>query len=308
MGAACAPAGSRAPRVPSEAVRTVVFGAGRSAIPYIEPHAKEKARLFARINRDRAAAGLAPVAYSLRAAKAGDDFCLDAARQGSVGHWDLAGRAPYLRYAEAGGVDMSSENFASETHSPGPIATPIERLLLVAHERFMAERPPLDGHRQTVLDPHATHVGIGAAVVGGEFRMTEEFVREVMAWVEIPAGPLPAGSSAWFVAKLPGGWSVAGVDVGYEPPPRPISLAEAASRGSYAFPRAVRHLRPTLPAPLRYAEGGGGDFGVSGAGVFRIAVPLASGPGQYYVLVYAGPGSVLGARLSPCTGALIRAE
>lgn len=37
--------------------------------------------------------------------------------------------------------------------------------------------PPRDGHRRTILNPDYTHVGIGFAVAGGEFRLTEEFTR-----------------------------------------------------------------------------------------------------------------------------------
>ena len=44
---------------------------------------------------------------------------------------------------------------------------------------MMAEKPPDDGHRQAILDPLWTHVGIGVALEGGEFRMTEEFTRHV---------------------------------------------------------------------------------------------------------------------------------
>ena len=42
---------------------------------------------------------------------------------------------------------------------------------------MMIEKPPHDGHRRTILDPHATHVGIGLAWEKGEFRIAQEFVR-----------------------------------------------------------------------------------------------------------------------------------
>ena len=81
-----------------------------------------------------------------------------------MGHWDLSGRAPYDRYADAGGVDWSGENFSGTLRRGDPFhADELVGLLLEAHARMMAERPPADGHRRTVLDPDWTHVGFGAA-------------------------------------------------------------------------------------------------------------------------------------------------
>lgn len=288
-------------------VPTAVRGPGRQSIGWSEPFAVEKAALLHRINAERRAAGVPPLAYSLLAAKTGDDFCLDAALSRSTGHWDLAGRAPYLRFALAGGVDAHAENFASRTQEPGPITEPLGRLLLESHERFMAERPPDDGHRRTVLDPQWTHVGIGAALVGGEFRMTEEYVRQVLEWVEVPDGPVPAGRHAPFAAKLPAGWSVGGVEVSYEPPPSPISRSEAARRGAYGYPAAIRTYRPELSRGLTYADGDRGNFPVRG-GVIRLRVPLTSGPGNYYVHVYAAEGPAFGVKLTSVSAGLLRAE
>ena len=113
-------------RVPPARGRTDPDGAdrsgpGESALPGHERDAK--AALLARINADRAAAGAPPVAVDPVAAKAGDAFCLDAARTDVMGHWDVAGRAPYDRYADAGGVDWHGENF-SGTSRRGDDLTP----------------------------------------------------------------------------------------------------------------------------------------------------------------------------------------
>lgn len=309
LASGCGGSGAERPSSPPAAkVPTVLHRAGRQALPYREPYAMEKAELLATINAERAKAGAPPLAYSPRAAKAGDLYCLDAATRGSVGHWDLDGRPPYLRFALAGGVDAHAENFASQSQQPGPLTTPVRELLQAAHARFMAERPPDDGHRRTVLDPQWTHVGVGAALVGGEFRMTEEFVREVLEWVEVPAGPLLAGAFAPFGAKLPPGWNVGGVEVSYEPAPGPISRAEAARRGAYGYPETVLRLRPTPPVGTRYPEGDRGAFSVSASGTFRLLVPLASGPGSYYVHVYAAQGPAFGVRLTSVSAARIEAR
>ena len=304
--AACSGA-SRVAEFPPE-VPTVRLGAGRADVPYDEPFAREKRALLRKINAERRDAGLGPVEYSLRAARAGDAFCRDEAAGLFSGHWDLSGRPPHLRWAEAGGVDQHAENSASETRTPGPIVTPVGQLLQDAHARMMAEVPPDDGHRRTVLDPRWTHVGIGAALSGGEFRMTEEFVREVADWVEIPARPLPAGAIAPFAAKVPAGWTVALVGVSFEPFPKPMTAREISSRRRYGMAEPYRRILSLPGAGMTWEGGEKGEFAVSPAGEFRVGVPLDRGPGDYWVLVFASKGLFTGRGLTPCTAARIRAE
>jgi hypothetical protein len=285
----------------------VTHGRDRGAIAYREREPEAKTALLLKINEERVAAGVAPLEYDLVGAKAGDDFCAESARTGSVGHWDVEGRAPYLRWALAGGVDHHAENLASVSRTGFAIRDSAKALLLDAHARMMAETPPDNGHRQTVLSPLYTHVGIGLAVVGGEFRMTEEYSRRVAEWIAVPEGPVPAGTLAPFALKLPSGWNPGVVEIAYEPAPKPLSLQEIARRGAYEYPRTVTRLFPMLPSNLRWASGDRGDFPVNGDRL-DIKVPLTSGPGHYYVLVYAGRGETSGKPLSPMTGALIVAE
>jgi uncharacterized protein YkwD len=190
-GTACAPLRRRdAPPLP----RVLRLGPERTRFAYDDPRAPEKRALFQRINRDRVLHGVAAVEYDPRAALVGDLFCLDGALSGSWGHWDLQGRAPYLRWGLAGGVDFHAENAAAWSADGGRLDTPLTDILISSHESMMAETPPADGHRRTVLDPHWTHVGIGIGAVGGQFRMTQEFTRVGFEWIEIPAEPVPAGT------------------------------------------------------------------------------------------------------------------
>jgi hypothetical protein len=173
-----------------------------------------------------------------------------------------------------------------------------------AHARMMAEQPPDDGHRQTVLNPIWTHVGIGVALVGGEFRMTEEYSRRVARWVEIPSTPVPAGGTAAFAAQLPSDWAVGAIEVAFEKTPEPLSAREISARRSYRYPPPVSRLLPVPEGGLRYPDGSRSDFRVTN-GRFDVRIPLFAGPGNYYVLVYAGRGTAFGRRLSSITGALI---
>ncbi len=307
MAAACgAPPPAPAPEVPVGVAR---YGADRDEVRYEERAALAKRRLLRRLNADRAASGAPPLAYDLLAAKVGDDFCLDAVRGGFVGHWDPAGRPPYLRWALAGGVDFHAENVGSVSRKGWNVAEgEIAALLLDLHERMMAERPPDDGHRRALLDPAWTHVGIGVASAGGELRMSEEFVRRVAEWVEIPSRTLPSGTDAVVRAQLPQGWSIGSLTVVFDPPPAPLSAGEIDRRGGYGFPGPFVTLRPALPPRLHYTDGSAGDFSVVDGRV-EARIPLSKGPGSYYVLLYAEPGpSTPGRRLAPVLAPRITAR
>jgi uncharacterized protein YkwD len=289
-------------------VRLVRRGPDRAETAYSERAPEAKVALLARINADRAAAGVPPVAYDLVAAKAADAFCLDTARTHVMGHWDLAGRAPYDRYADAGGVDWSGENFSGTSRTGGAFPdAELTGLLLEAHGRMMAERPPDDGHRRNVLDPDWTHVGIGVALVAGEFRMTEEFTRHVVDWVELPAQRVRAGREAPVAVRLPKGWTLAAVEIAHERFPSPLTAKEIARRRAYAFPPASQRILPVLPSTFHYVDGSRGEVAVSN-GLVRVNVALLSGPGSYWVLVYAAPGEAEGRTLSPLTAIRIMAD
>lgn len=294
-----------APAAPAKGM--VRYGPDRASIPYAEKHAAAKAALLAKINTERKAAGLRALAYDLLAAKVGDEFCEDAAVRGTNGHWDTRGRAPYQRWGEAGGVDYHSENFSAHSRFGEPFGEPVESLLLSSHASMMAERPPNDGHRRTVLDPIWTHVGIGASRIGGEFRMTEEYSREVAEWVDAPAGVQAAGTTVRVTVKLPRAFTAGPVEVAYEKRPSPLSPAQIARRGGYGYPQTIRRLFPKLGAGAVWEGGGHGDFDVT-AGRADVKVALDAGAGNYYILLYAGEGEISGKRLSPATAVLIRAE
>jgi cysteine-rich secretory family protein len=281
-------------------------GPERTRIDYDDALAADKRALLERINRDRAAAGVPPVRYEPRAALVGDRFCFDAARAGSWGHWDVEGRAPYLRWALAGGVDYESENVAAYTVSSGRIDRPLRDLLFESHDTMMAERPPHDGHRRTILDPLFTHVGIGMAAAGGEFRMTEEFTRVAFEWIELPAGPLRPGDRARFAGLPLPGWEVDLVEIRFEPPPHALSVAELRRRGSYRLPPVVQTLRPRLPEGGRYETGDRGQFPVE-QGRVEIAFPVEQ-RGHYFVVCYLRTKGGGREAMSPGTIALVTAS
>lgn len=119
------------------------------------------------VNRDRKAAGLAPVVLDEAASKAGLRHARDMASKGFTGHVGSDGSVPEQRYTESGGSDFVQENaaclFDLVERKLDPKPTFDAAKLGALHEMFMAEKPPNDGHRRNVLNPVHNRVGIGVA-------------------------------------------------------------------------------------------------------------------------------------------------
>jgi uncharacterized protein YkwD len=290
--AACA-LGGGAPSHP-----LVRVGPNRLELPYEERLTADKRALFERINRDRLRHGAPAVAWEPRAALMGDAFCLDNALTGAFGHWDLQGRAPYLRWGLAGGVDYHAQNAASWSLAWAHLEGPFAELLLQSHESMMAEIPPDDGHRRLILDPAFTHLGIGLAVVGSQLRLTEEFTRVAFEWVAVPPHPLAAGSVASVRGRALPGWEVGLAEVRFEPPPQPLTLLAVRSRRSYGYPPAVRTLYPTL---------GRDDLVVRHNREVGVRFSLDQGAGHYFVLYYVRRAGDRRTPWIPATAALVTA-
>ena len=157
-----------------------------------DPYYNTRMALVGRVNRNRAAVGLSAVEFDTFSSIVADHHCQEMAGAKFLSHWNQRGLLPYHRYHLAGGRDHVQENLSRITVISGsraPIGTQPEDLLqnlAEAHDRQIAETPPLDGHRRNILDPAHTHMGVGLAVVEGEFAMAEEFVNRYVLLKELP--------------------------------------------------------------------------------------------------------------------------
>jgi uncharacterized protein YkwD len=250
------------------------------------------------INHDRVANGLTPVALDPRASAMADDYCREQIRNGTTGHFGVDGLTPYMRYSFAGGNDGVSENAAAWSASYHFSDRALYDMIQRSERAMIGERPPHDGHRRTILDPSATHVGIGLAWQRGEFRLTQEFIRHYVDWTR----PLPrtVGENERITgsARPLGGYKVEAVSVHFEPLPKPLTPAAANAIDNYSLPerrhdylprlRTYRQKRGDAVYEVReqYADGRRGDFTVADDGTFTFNVPFADGPGVYTVVVW----------------------
>lgn len=237
------------------------------------------------INRDRALYNLPPVQLDLEASGIGDDYCRAQIRNGTTGHYTTDGVAPYARYSFAGGNDAVSENAAAWSASYKFSDRALYEMARRSQDAMMAEAPPNDGHKKTMLDPHATHVGIGLAWEGGEFRLVQEFVRRYIDWTrELPRHAY-ADQTVLFGGRPLPGVSVEGITVHHEPLPQPIAATTASAISTYSLPEKRREYVPRFRTQgISLARRG--DFALRNDGSFSFTVPFPDGPGLYTVVVW----------------------
>lgn len=262
-----------------------------------EPWVEAKRQVLDAVNAARRNAGLAPVAWDRVLERAGDAFCARLVEESTVGHVAADGVPPYLRYVLAGGNGFHRQNVGALDSTGEVDPTDLGEISLELLASMLAEQPPDDGHRETILDPIATHLGVGVAVGDGAVRVSHEFAaRRVVEWSSPPAAARPLT-----VLRLGGAvdppLEVAAVEVLWEPLPaeRPV---DAGPVRVYGYPPSRAMF--TVPAHPRMSPGAGGVETLSTGTRGRFAFTWRTGPteGVELLIVWAGRRHS-GARLEP---------
>jgi uncharacterized protein YkwD len=244
------------------------------------------------INRDRAAHGLRPLQLDPIASAVAQRFSERQIADQTIGHFTLDGVPPYMRYSFAGGNDGMSENSVAWSASYDFTDSMIPDLISRSHATMMSQRPPRDGHRKALLEPHATHAGIGLAWKEGEFRLTEIFVRRNIRWTrEIPR--VARLSDRLVVSgQVREGLSVRAASVYFEPFPRPMKREVVNALEDYALPKNRRDfpVEDSLSQSVFVRIAGGdpapGRLHLRGNTSFSFGVPFDRGPGVYTVAIW----------------------
>jgi len=198
------------------------------------PEDPVKLGVWKRINADRAAGGLAPVAWDEAAARVADAFCARQIQEQTRGHFLLNGLPPYARMALAGVFGMDAENVVAWTTTGANFEDTPLQLALAGQQGMMAEKPPNDGHRRTILDPEATHVGVGWAQGSGRFRMSQEFLVRHLARLTLEQS---ASNPATVLVKgqTRSDFQFAFVTLAHEPSPKTLTRSQVNARSHYEF-------------------------------------------------------------------------
>ena len=207
-----------------------------------EPEDPVKKAVLTQINADRAAHGLPPVAWDEGASRVGDTFTADQVKEGTNGHFLMNGLPPYARTGLAGVFGMGKENVVAWTTTGQTFHEPALELALEGQAAMLAEKPPNDGHRLAILDPDATHVGVGWAQGGGQFRKSEEFMTRRLA--ELTLQRVAQDPSTVLVSgKTVAGQTLRFVTLAVEPLPHRLTKAQAHARSRYSYPEPGLRLR-----------------------------------------------------------------
>jgi len=258
---------------------------------------KERLRLelLATINDDRAANHLAPLILDPRSSRMADEYGRRQILDGTTGHFSLDGQPPYLRYSSSGENDALLENTAAWSSDSPFTESMLPELIRRSHEEMIGETPPNDGHRQAILDPWATHAGIGLAWEQGEFRLVEIFLRRHIDWTQVLPRRSRASDHPWGAGKVRDGFRIDTISVHYEPQPHPMSVDEVNRKESYSLPKTQHEYRPSphLRTPAARTIDGttisrrrNGDFAVFHDGSFSFDVDFDRGDGVYTVVVW----------------------
>ncbi|MCX7894740.1 MAG: CAP domain-containing protein [Thermoanaerobaculum sp.] len=264
------------------------------------PEIAELARrqVLQRVNQARHEQGLAPLQRDPLLERVGEVFCQKLLAEGSSGHFAADGVPPYLRYLLAGGTGFHRQNVGSYQTTGSLDPQEVPSLALQLTEAMLAEQPPQDGHRRTLLEPTATSLGVGLAYSRQRLVLVHEVATQ-LAQVEPPPRVCQPRQRWVFQGKLEPPWQAAAVEVLWEPLPTPGSHQGAASYG-YPARRAWFSRVEYLPASRVSVAGA---FTVQPGG--RFSFPTAAGPhpGVELVLLWArkpGDWAVYPVALSGC--------
>jgi uncharacterized protein YkwD len=187
------------------------------------------------INESRRKHGAAPVKLDILASRVANKQCLEAAENGYVSHWNLAGEKPYHRYAFAGGLDHVSENAYGEWTSGGKYEITnaiMAKMMKDGHGRFMKEKAPYDGHKKNIIDKAHNYIGIGFHLTKSNFSYYEEFINRELEFSNIPA-TIKVNQAGSVTVDTKGNSFLYYVMIYREDFPQPRKLSQLKNTGSY---------------------------------------------------------------------------
>ncbi len=245
-----------------------------------------RVNILGMINEEREVEKVAPVALDELATEVATKHAWDLVRGKFTGHWGSDGLKPYHRYSFAGGTEATAENVTAADNTWSMKEKDLKQDTAYLHLRLYQEKPPNDGHRQTILNPEHTHVGIAVVVHELRLRLVELFISRYVDLKPVVQEAKP-GATVSFAGKIrvtP--YRFNNLEVHYEPMPTPPSPEMLRSPGPYSLPKEARKLLPKLPQPFIYPDGTFGVVEVNGPN-FSVPVKLyKSTPGIYTIVTW----------------------
>jgi len=248
------------------------------------PSAREQ--LLKQVNAERLSAGLSQLQLDDLACRVASEHALDMVKGEFLSHWGRDGRKFYHRYSFAGGIDAAQENASAAEYIQSVVPRSVVQDLREMHISMLEETPPNDGHRQTILFPHHTHVGFGVALQGHSLRLDELYLARYLHIDPVVRRAKPKSTVVVSGKLLNPAHFLNQVDVFYEPLPTPPALDWLRTPRPVALPDVYVTLRPKAPAGTRYDDGGRGEYDWNHDGKFRVPAKLFKDEPGIYTIVF----------------------
>ena len=250
------------------------------------------------INEDRRANELKPVKWDQRAADAARMHVQEEADHSYISHWNMDGIKPQQRYSLAGGLDAVQENQSvtlwQNNSFKGISKEDLYNVVKEHQSSMLNEKPPENGHRKNILDPH--HTGVGVAIAVGKYgvAMAQEFTNHYIEMNPVPLTTNPS-SKVTLKGKISKGYELTGIYAIWEGLPKPLTKEELMNTHSYTDPSFEQlHFwaRPNASGYYIQTKSGkvmASEVNVDQEGNFRIEVPLIDKAALDYISVEIAP-------------------
>jgi len=196
------------------------------------------------INSDRTENGLSAVQWDDLAAQVARGHAQSMADGDFLSHWDRRGYGPDQRYALAGGTEAVMENayWFWRRYDDGSSA-PIDDWQAVIGEaqQHLMQSP---GHRDNVLHPDHTHVGVGIIYSRetGSLMLVQEFINRYLEIEQTPgeASDLTEVTLTGRVLVDPGGYLL--INLFYEPFPELLTVDDLVHVKPHTYTSAAEFV------------------------------------------------------------------
>lgn len=187
------------------------------------------------INQSRKKFKVQQVKLDILASRVANKMAEEACRYEYTGHWNTNGEKPYHRYAFGGGYDHVEENAYGmwANFDFDPSAGSVVKHMKEAHDSFMVEVPPDDGHKKNIIDSTHNYVGIGVCMNGGQFRYYEEFIDRYIEFIEVKTKVKRNENFTIKFKSAEKGLYVNSLVVYYEKMPAKLTPKQISRKGTY---------------------------------------------------------------------------
>jgi uncharacterized protein YkwD len=231
------------------------------------------------VNSERESIGLNSVVWDAEAADIGRAHAQEMSANGYISHWNLDGYGPDVRFNLAGRYEWVMENVSIQVQSysdgsPAEISD-LKGAIDQAHEGLMKS----PGHRDNVLSPDHTHVGIGIDYNPemGQVSVAQEFTNQYIDLINNPEREASPGEKIDFVVRADTYQDVLVFNMLFEPLPQPMTLDDLTKTSTYSSPSEFFEF-------IQYVE----DLD----GAINFSVNLGNDKGIYHVMGWLEVGGV----------------